>query len=342
MLNKMLVRWAVLWLVALPFAWADEPKATLVNVDNFSRAESHKFFSRTVERGGFGTFVHNADLVPVQSQFVIRPNRDTLYSSAVFDLDAGPVSITLPDARNRYLSMIAISEEQYTPGVQYGAGIYTYSREQVGSRYVLVGIRILVDPRNPQDLEQARALQGRVQVSQVGGPGRYVQSNWDQATLESTRKALLALGASLPDSRGMYGSAKTVDPIRHLIGSAAAWGGNPERDALYLNVSPERNDGNTPYRLRIKDVPVDAFWSVSVYNAAGYFERNRQGAYAVNSITSSRDADGSVQVQFGDCTDQSVNCLPIMPGWNYMVRLYKPGAELLDGSWRFPMATPVN
>ena len=60
---------------------------------------------------------------------------------------------------------------------------------------------------------------------------------------------------------------------------ASAWGGNPEKDALYLNVVPAHNDGKTVYRLNVKDVPVDGFWSISVYNAKGYFEPNPQNAY---------------------------------------------------------------
>jgi hypothetical protein len=30
------------------------------------------------------------------------------------------------------------------------------------------------------------------------------------------------------------------------------------------------------------------------------------------------------------------NCLPIMDGWNYIVRLYRPRSEILDGTWSFP------
>ena len=82
--------------------------------------------------------------------------------------------------------------------------------------------------------------------------------------------------------------------MRHLIGAASAWGGNPEKDALYLNVVPANNDGNTVYRLNVKDVPVDGFWSISVYNAKGYFEPNPQNAYTLNNITAKANADGSV------------------------------------------------
>jgi hypothetical protein len=60
--------------------------------------------------------------------------------------------------------------------------------------------------------------------------------------------------------------------VRHLIGAASAWSGNPERDALYLNVVPAKNDGTTAYKLDVNSVLVDGFWSIRVYNADGYFE----------------------------------------------------------------------
>ena len=78
-------------------------------------------------------------------------------------------------------------------------------------------------------------------------------------------------------------------------------------------------------------MPVDGFWSVSVYNAAGYYEPNKYNAYSLNNITAKKGADGSVAIQFGGCDGKIPNCLPIMKGWNYLVRLYRPRAEILDG-----------
>jgi hypothetical protein len=104
---------------------------------------------------------------------------------------------------------------------------------------------------------------------------------------------------------------------------------------------PKTNDGKTVHRLTVKDVPVDAFWSVSVYNAEGYFERNELNAYALNSLTATKSSDGSVTIQFGGCDGKVTNCLPVPPGWNYMVRLYRPQATILKGTWRFPEAQPV-
>ena len=139
----------------------------------------------------------------------------------------------------------------------------------------------------------------------------------------------------------MFGTRDEVDPVRHLIGIAGLWGGNPEKDATYLNFNPSRNDGKTVYRLSVKDVPVDGFWSVTVYNRQGYIEPNEANAYSLNNITANKNPDGAVVIQFGGCDQRSVNCLPIMPGWNYTVRLYRPHAEILNGRWRFPEAQPV-
>ena len=41
-------------------------------------------------------------------------------------------------------------------------------------------------------------------------------------------------------------------------------------------------------------------------------------------------------IQFGGCDGKAANCLPITPGWNDMVRLYRPRPEILDGTWTLP------
>ena len=313
-----------------------------VNADNFVRAESDLYFGNIVKDGGFGKFVHRREPASIDNQTVIRLNRDTLYSGAVFDLDAGPATITLPEAGSRFMSMQVIDEDQYTPQVAYGAGSHTLTKERIGTRYVLVAIRTLVNPADPKDVAAVHALQDAIRIDQPGGPGKFEAPKWDQASQKTVRDALLVLASTLPDTKRMFGPKDAVDPVRRLIGAASAWGGNPETDALYLNVTPSGNDGKTVYRLDVKNVPVDGFWSISLYNAQGYYQPNPYNAYSINNITAAKGADGSVAVQFGGCDGKVVNCLPIMPGWNYMVRLYRPRAEVLNGQWTFPEARPVN
>jgi hypothetical protein len=166
--------------------------------------------------------------------------------------------------------------------------------------------------------------------------------NWDQVSQKKVRDALLVLNETLPDLKKAFGTRDAVDPVRHLVGTASAWGGNADKDAIYLTVTPERNDGAAIYKLDVPDrVPVDAFWSVIVYDATGHLQKNPYDAYSLNSVTAKRNADGSVTVQFGGCDGKIPNCLPTMASWNYMVRLYRPRAEILDGTWKFPQPQPV-
>jgi hypothetical protein len=314
----------------------------LVTPDNFVRAESNIYMAGQFKDGAFGKFKHTREPTPVDRQNIIRLNRDTIYSSGLFDLDAGSVTMTLPDPGERFLSALLINEDHFNPQVFYGAGTHTLTRADVGTRYVMVGIRILADPNDPEDLKKANALQDAITVSQPGGPGSFEIPSWDPVSQKKVREALLALSNTLPDLRYAAGRDKTaVDPVRRLAAAASGWGLNPDKDAIYLNGFPDKNDGSTPHKLTARDVPVDGFWSVTVYNADGFFEPNNLNAYSINSITGAKGEDGSITIQFGDCARNIPNCLPIIKGWNYMVRLYRPRPEILDGNWSFPVAAPI-
>lgn len=318
-----------------------EPGSVPVNVDNFGRAATDIAFSNAVRDGGFGKFHHNRGLTPLDKQMVVRQNRDTLYSSAVFDLDAGPVTITLPDPGDRFMSLQVFDEDQYTHLVAYGAGKHTFTKQDIGTRYAMIATRILVDPNSQEDLAKVHALQDAIKAEQPGGPGKFDVPKWDKVSFEKITAALAVLGDSLPDKNRMFGAKADVDPVRRLVGVATGWGGNPEKDAIYQGFTPQRNDGATVHRLTVGEVPVDAFWSVTVYDAKGYFQQNAQNAYSFNNLTAKKNDDGSVTIQFGGCDGNVPNCLPITPGWNYLVRLYRPRAEVLSGGWRFPEAEPV-
>jgi len=311
-----------------------------VTVENYNRAQTDVNFAGVVKNGGFGKFRHGRELAPPVQQGIVRPNRDTLYSFAIVDLDAGPVTITLPDAGKRFMGMQVVNQDQYTPTTYYSAGTHTLTREMIGTRYAIAVVRFLVDFSNKDDVGQVHALQDAIKLSQER-PGTFEIPNWDEASLKRIQTGLLLLGTTVSDTRRMFGANEIeVDPVRHLIGSAMLWGGYPERDALYLPITPARNDGNTIHKLRVGDVPVDGFWSLTVYNGEGYLQPNQYNVYSVNSITAKKSSDGSVAIQLGGCDGKIPNCLPITPGWNYTVRLFRPRAEILDGTWSFPSALP--
>jgi hypothetical protein len=216
--------------------------AELVSADNFIRAETDLYFGNVVKGGGFGRFIHFRELTPLDQQLVVRSNRDTLYSAGVFDLDAGPATIALPDAGARFMSMQVITEDHYVPAVFYGQGSHTLTRDDIGTRYAMVAIRTLVDPNDPADLDAVHALQDAIAVWQ-GAVGNFEIPHWDAVSQKAVRDALLQLSATLPDSKGMFGTKQDTDPVRRLIGSASAWGGNPEKDATYSASTPPTTTG---------------------------------------------------------------------------------------------------
>ncbi len=113
---------------------------------------------------------------------------------------------------------------------------------------------------------------------------------------------------------------------------------------MYINVTPPKNDGKTAYRLTTVrgEVPVDGFWSVIVYDAEGYIPANDRGVYSLQRVSPlSERPTGSVSRSVRRRRSAAANCVPIVPGWSYTVRLYRPRPEVLSGQWKFPEAVLV-
>ncbi len=313
-------------------------KTIPVTWKNFVRAESDKMFASYVKMGGFGKFLHIPKPTPIDQQKVVRMNRDTIYSLGVFDLTT-PVTITKPDTGKRFQSMQVVNEDQYTPMVVYKPGKYTLTQDKIGTRYVFVIVRTLVDSEDPADIRKVNAIQKQTTVEQKS-VGKFEIPNWDESSQDKVRDALKVISDTMENYNGAFGSKDEVNPIKFLLASATGWGGNPQKDAMYAGVFPSMNDGKTAYKLNVEDVPVDGFWSISLYNKEGYFQKNKYNSYTVNNVTAKKNKDGSITIHFGGDPKQS-NFLPIMDGWNYLYRLYQPRKEIIDGSWTFPKPQPV-
>ena len=229
--------------------------------------------------------------------------------------------------------MIVINQDHYLPLIAYKPGTYVLTKEAMGSRYVAVGFRTFMDPDSPADMKAGHAAQDGIKVSQAS-PGRFEVPDWDEAQRAALSAKIAALFTATPDSSGMFGTKADTDEVRHLIGTAAGWGGNPAKDAKYLIEQVEANDGKTPYVVTVPPVPVDGFWSVTVYNDKGYYEAPANQA-SLNNVTGKKNKDGSMTIHFGG-DPNAPNYLRIMPGWNYIVRLYRPQQALLDGKFVLP------
>src|SRR6185503_11997183 len=95
----------------------------------------------------------------------------------------------------------------------------------------------------------------------------FVMPDYDTDSFDATRRAVLELAKHAGGFERAFGKRDEVDPVRHLVSTAAGWGGLPDKEARYLGVFPDKPVAE--YKLTVKDVPVDGFWSISVYNAEG-------------------------------------------------------------------------
>ncbi|MDG2305305.1 MAG: DUF1254 domain-containing protein [Candidatus Binatia bacterium] len=309
-----------------------------MNVDNFTHAETDMQMSRISKTtGGVNRWSHNRAPTPLDKQNVIRMNRDTLYSFAVVDISKG-ATVTLPETDGRYMTMMVVNNDGYINKIYEDGGTHELTLEEFDTPYVALAVRTLVNASDPADVEAANALQDKMKIT-AASASPFTMPQYDMDSYRATYKPILELSKGVPDTRKMFGNRQDVDPVRFLLGSAFGWGGLPAEEAYYLNVNPELPVGK--YHITVKDVPVDAFWSISMYNKDGYFEKNDFDAYSVNNISGTPNSDGSFTINFGGCADKRVNCLPLTKGWNYIVRLYQPRAEILEGQWTFPHSQPV-
>jgi len=316
-------------------AMAEE--AVKVNIDNFVRAETAAQFDSYMKlTGDVNTFFHFREAVPLDKQTVIRMNRDALYSTAIVDISKG-ATLTIPETDGRYLSIMIMNEDGYINKVYQGKGTYKLTMKEFDTSYVSVALRTLINPMDPADIEKVKAIQDGCTVSSKSA-NPYTHPEYDQASYKAVYQAVIGLSRFVSDTKRMFGAKEDVTEVRHLLGTAFGFGGLPENEAFYLNVEPNLPVG--AYEITVKDVPVDAFWSISLYNKDGYFQENEYNANSVNNITGTPNEDGSFTVHFGG-DPKSSNYLHIMDGWNYAVRMYQPRKEILDGEWIFPSVKPV-
>jgi hypothetical protein len=128
------------------------------------------------------------------------------------------------------------------------------------------------------------------------------------------REALLVLASMQGENPPQgFGWKEQVEPVSHLIGTASGWGGNLPEAAEYDAVYPKENNAKTIYKL------------------------TRQGCAGRRLLVDHRLRQKRLQV----AVRRALNCLHTVPGWNYVVRMYRPRREILEGTWKFPEAEPL-
>ena len=311
---------------------------TPVNVLNYVKAKTALHFGSVLKRSGsVNRWGHVRQPIPLDQQKTRRMNRDTLYSSAVIDISQG-ASFSMPDPAGRYMSATFVNQDHFINKIFHGPGEHTLNLHEFDTDFVLLTVRILVNAADPADVKTANKLQDLLTI-QSNSAKPFISESYDRKSLNTTTQNLVKLAVGLPDVINTYGAKEQINKVRHLLATAYGWGGLPESETVYMNVQPKLPIG--AYSLTVRDVPVDGFWSVSVYNKQGFFEQNEYNAYSVNNLTAKASKDGYYTIHFGGDSDND-NFLPITDGWNYVVRMYRPRIEITSGSWIFPSIDNVS
>lgn len=310
--------------------------AVKVTPENFIRAETDRMF-RDIQNmsGKINTYYHFRQPTPLDKQTVIRMNRDTLYSGAIIDTEGG-ATITMPEIPDgRYASILIIDNDHYSPVVFYDPGVHKVPPD---TRYMFAALRVQIfNPDDPDEVALVNKLQDQfVITAQSAVP--FTGDVWDKPSLDALRARYEADSAAFPSWKGMMGRKGQVDEGTRHIAAAAAWGLFPEWDATYLNYNAP---GDTSVcQMATYKVPENkGFWSITVYGSDGYIKSE---ASTIRSVNAKLNDDGTFTACFGSkelCGDVA-NRVDTPDGWNFLMRIYRPGPSVLDGSYVLPQVVP--
>lgn len=318
-------------------AQGNEPEK--VTPETYIRAETDFAFADFQKNAGgkINAFYYITKPTPLNEQPVVRMNKDTLYAAAVVDTEGG-ATITIPEFPDgRYFSILVIDNDHYCPTVFYEPGIHKIPGD---TKYVAVVQRIqMMDPSDPEDVALVNKLQKQFKVT-ASSADSFPAPKWDKNSMLSLRaqyeKEFQKFDQYEPDWMGPRG--KVNEATRHLA-AAGAWGLFPEKDAVYINYTGPA-DAGTGYMATYKVPENDAFWSITVYDKDGFMKSENN---IVNDRNVTLNDDGTFTVYFGPkevCGDKP-NRLDITEGWNFLMRVYRPGESILQREYKLPPAKPV-
>ncbi|MCT0213611.1 DUF1254 domain-containing protein [Synechococcus sp. CS-1326] len=308
-----------------------------VTPQTYIRAETDRTFQNIVRQaGGVNRWFVIRNPTPLNQQTVVRMNLDTLYSASIVDTSKGATVTIPPLPKGRFMSVLLVDNDHYAPAVFYEPGTYALPRD---TKYLAVVVRTqLFNPKDAAEIAEVNRLQDSV-VVRAASADPLPPSRWDQASLKALTQRYEQEAKAYSSYKGMMGPRGTVDERTRHLAAAAAWGLNPEKDATYLNTS-----GSFDQRVchtATYAVPENkAFWSITLYGEDGYMKHTNA---VVNSSNVKLNPDGTFTVAFGSqqVCGAVANRVDVAPGWNLLMRIYRPGPSVLSGAYSLPKPIPT-
>lgn len=309
----------------------------LVTPETYIRAETDFAFADFQKNAGgrVNRFFYITRPTPLDQQSVVRMNRDTLYAGSVVDTEGG-ATVTIPEfPDDRYFSVLVIDNDHYAPVVFYEPGTHEIPGD---TKYVTLIQRIqLMDPSDPRDVDLVNQLQRQITI-EASSADVFPEPKWDRDSMLELRtryeKEFQKFDQYEPDWMGRRG--KVNEKTRHLA-AAGAWGLFPEEDAVYINYTGP-SDPSKCYTATYEVPENDAFWSITVYGNDGFMKSDNN---IVNDRNVTLNSDGTFTVFFGgeEACGGRANRVDITDGWNFLMRVYRPGKDVLDRTYQLPGVT---
>lgn len=310
-------------------------------------------------------FGSKPELVKAGDDKVVRMNNDTFYKLAFVNLEKGPVllkseksgdnrfsSFQLMDDRNVNFRNVIRPNGSYTlfhgdkPADIQGEAI------EAPSKLMVVIVRVEVkDKNNLDDMRGAKAIFNGITIS---GPKLDtlakvdLLSGFDEKVVKEANRQMEETIASTPFSKLVAGADDVPDKVSYLqlaAGTKFGWGGPVTSHSAYESFMSDKNGKaltgkNGTYTVTTKEPPVNAFWSITVYDTerGGFLHPNKDDRYHINNTGAVKNDNGTVTFTFKTtCGRDDLNCLEVPEGqFDLATRYYLPKEDIRSGKWTFP------
>ncbi len=199
-------------------------------------------------------------------------------------------------------------------------------------------------------------IPGNFDFNKLSPETRAALDNAAETSYEVMKKYFGQLGTSvngwqmITKSIGVYGNDYLQRATIALIGLGA----NPSEQAVYpLNITDSKGNipqGGRKYRIHFskKELPpVDAFWSLTMYDEEGFQTANPINRFAIgdrDEIKYNKDGSLDIYIQHDSPgKEKESNWLPSPKSGNLgmTLRLFAPHQSVLDGTWKPPLIEEV-
>ncbi len=318
------------------------PQGKKVTAATYPTAESSRQYLQEQSAVGVNTFNHRRVLTPTDKQTVVRMNRDTYYSFAVVDVSKG-ATVTMPDVgEGKYLSAQIVTEDHRIYPMFYGAGEYALTTHTGDHVFVVVRLDATFSP------EEANAIQDKVRIT-ANSSVPFSAEPVDEASFREVEAALKAKMPGIAARDGVDAlvgcftspndaSKELFTQEKYEVCAAVGWGGAQMVDNIY-ELSPAY-PSDVCHQMTFEDPENKAFWSVTVYNAAGFMFNDVAN---VSSDTATPNKDGTFTLSFG-CGSDAPNNIPTANEsgvFTVAFRHYRVGDKVTNGYRVLPTVKAV-